>query len=55
MLQLDKKNFQMTQGGCQVVIILPIKAKWLLIRSGAFCDFRILLNHLRHSKSEVYK
>ena len=50
------QNFQMTQGGYQVMIILPIKAKWLLLRSGAFCDFCILLNlHLRHSKSEVYK
>ena len=27
-----------------------------VLRSGAFCDFYILLNlHLRHSKSEVYK
>ena len=34
----------MTQGGYQVMIILPIKSKWLLLRSGAFCDFCILLN-----------
>ena len=34
----------MTQGGYQVIIILPIKAKWLLLGSGAFCDFCILLN-----------
>ena len=48
----------MTQGGYQVIIrnFTDKKAKWLLLGSGAFCDFCILLNlHLRHSKSEVYK
>ena len=32
----------MTQGGYQVIIILPIKSKMAaaLLRSGAFCDFR---------------
>ena len=29
----------MTQGGYQVMIILPIKAKWLLLGSGAFLRF----------------
>ena len=29
----------MTLGGYQVIIILPIKAKWLLLRSGAFLRF----------------
>ena len=46
----------MTQGGYQVIIVLPIKSKMAAAISGAFCDFCILLNlHLRHSKSEVYK
>ena len=46
----------MTQGGHQVIIILPIKSKMAAAKKRCFCDFRILLNlHLRHSKSEVYK
>ena len=50
----------MTQGGYQVIKILPIKNKMVAARKRylavLFCDFCILLNlHLRHSKSEVYK
>ena len=51
---IKTKSFQMTQGGYQVMIILPMKSK--MAAASAFCDFCILLNlHLRHSKSEVYK
>ena len=46
----------MTQGGYQVIIILPIKSKTAAARKQCFRDFCILLNlHIRHSKSEVYK
>ena len=49
----------MTQGGYQVIIILPIKGKMAAAKKQCFfffCDFCISLSlHLRHSKSEVYK
>ena len=47
----------MTQGGYQVIIILPIKSKMAAGKKRCFLRFLyFLLNlHLRHSKSEVYK
>ena len=47
----------MTQGGYQVIIILPIKSRMAAVKNQCFfCDFCILLKlHLHHSKSEVYK
>ena len=58
---IKTRNFQMTQGGYQVIIILPIKSKMAAAKKqcfpgSAFCDFCILLNlHLYYSKSVVYK
>ena len=44
----------MTQGGYQVIIILPMKYKMAAAKKQ--CDFCIELSlHIRHSKSEVYK
>ena len=48
----------MTQGGYQVIIILPIKSKMAATKKQCFssCDFCTELSlHLRHSKSAVYK
>ena len=47
----------MTQGGYQVIIILPMKSKMAAAKKRRFLRLLyILLNlHLRHSKSEVYK
>ena len=45
----------MTQGGYQVLIILPIKSKIAAAKKQYFLRFLYLLSlHLRHSKSEVY-
>ena len=45
----------MTQGGYQVIIILPIQNKMAAAKRQCFCDFCIELSlHLRHSKSEVF-
>ena len=44
----------MTQGGYQVIIILPIKSKMAAAKKQ--CDFCTELSlHLCHSKSAVYK
>ena len=45
----------MTQGGYQVIIILPIKSKMAAAKKQFFLRFLYLSLHLRHSKSEVYK
>ena len=46
----------MTQGGYQVIIILPIKSKMAAARKRFFLRFLYFIeSHLRHSKSEVYK
>ena len=47
----------MTQGGYQVIIILPIKSKMAAAeKQSFFCDFCTELSlHLRYSKSAVYK
>ena len=46
----------MTQGGYQVIIILPIKSKMAAAKKQCFLDLCIELSlHLRHSKSAVYK
>ena len=47
----------MTQGGYQVIIILPIKSKMAAAKKQCFLRFLYteLSLHLRHSKSAVYK
>ena len=46
----------MAQGGCQVIIILPIKTKMAAAKKRCFLRFLYFTDlHLRHSKSEVYK
>ena len=46
----------MTQGGYQVIIILPIKSKMAAAKKQCFCDFCTELSlNLRHSKSAIYK
>ena len=46
----------MTQGGYQVIIILPIKSKMAAAKKQSFLQFFTELSlHLRHSKSAVYK
>ena len=59
------ESFQMTQGGYQVIIILPIKSKmaaakkqffFFLVFVFVFVFFCTDLSlHLRHLKSAVYK
>ena len=47
----------MTQGGYQVIIILPIKSKMAAAKKQRFLRFLYFTEsslHLRHSKSEVY-
>ena len=46
----------MTQGGYQVIIILPIKSKMAAAKKQCFLRVCTELSlHLRHSKSAVYK
>ena len=46
----------MTQGGYQVIIVLPIKGKMAAAKKQCFLPFCTELSlHLHHSKSEVYK
>ena len=46
----------MTQGGYQVIIILPIKSKMAAAKKQCFLRFLYFTEfHLRHSKPEVYK
>ena len=48
----------MTQGGYQVIIILPTKSKMDAAKKRCFLRFLYFTEsqcHLRHSKSEVYK
>ena len=50
------KRFQMTQGGYQVIIILPIKSKMAAAKKQCFLRFLYFTeSYLRHSKFEVYK
>ena len=51
------KSFQTTQGGYQVIIILPIKSKMAATKKQYFFAFSILnwVFTYRHLKSEVYK
>ena len=46
----------MTQGGYQVITVLPIKSKMAAAKKQCFLRFLYLTeSYPRHSKSEVYK
>ena len=47
----------MTEGGYQVIIILPIKSKMAVAKKRCFFAISVFKGslHLRHSKSEIYK
>ena len=58
---IKTKSFQTTQGGYQVIIILPIKSKMAAAKKQCFLRFLYWTEssptviQIPHSKSEVYK